>query len=89
MNTTARSTAAPPMPPNCAAICRGSATSMTEFGSPTVPHAGSPDFSTSYGLAPNVAGAQSTMSAIRPGGSVPTSCERPCAIAGLIVSLAR
>ena len=34
-------------------------------------------------------GAHSTMSAIRPGVRAPTSCDSPCAIAGLMVHLAR
>ncbi len=59
------------------------------FGSPTVPQAGKPDLSTSSGLTANCEGDQSTMSAIRPGVSAPTSCDRPCAIAGLIVHFAR
>jgi hypothetical protein len=51
--------------------------------------AGTPALSTRYGFAAKNAGSQSTTSASLPTSSEPTSCASPCAIAGLMVSLAR
>ncbi len=42
----------------------------------------------SCGLAPKYSGRHSTMSASLPASIEPTSCARPCAMAGLMVSLA-
>ena len=88
-NATDSSAAAPANAPNCRSTNVGSAKPVVAFGSPTTPQAGKPAFRTSSGLTAKCAGDHSTMSASRPGVSAPTSCDSPCASAGLMVHFAR
>ena len=61
---------------------------MLAFGSPIGAQMMVPAFSTKSGFTPKNIGDHSTRSASLPGSTEPTSCDKPCAMAGLIVYLA-
>ena len=88
-NVVDRAAAALGRPAQSGANRVGSARSTEAFPSPNGAQASTPALRTASGFTPKNAGPQSTMSAMRPGESEPTSWLMPCVIAGSMVTLAR
>src|SRR4051812_28076612 len=62
---------------------------MLAFASPICAVATTPPLITMCGLLPKPAGVHNTKSASRPTRTLPTTCDTPCAMAGLVVYLDR